>query len=236
MVYDSRDRLVFTQDANMRNKTQWLANYYDDLNRPIMTAMMLYGGTWAQLQADVSQNIVSATPSVINSVEAPAPDIYVVQRTPNQSEYVAEGSISFDNGFESEGTADFTASIGEPPVEVQSIAVPYNPAPAGSTIIPLTQIFYDDYTWTGKSYTDQYNSNLIASPGSLYPEGPLSKADQQLVCIRGLVTGTKVRVMEDAADLNKGIFLATANFFSVQPMFKVMEMRFFETSLSFRYV
>jgi len=216
MVYDSRDRLVFTQDANMRAKTQWLATYYDELNRPIMTAMMIYSGARDQLQVNTSLNIVSVTPSVINSLVAPAADMYVIQRTPGQSEYVADGSISFDDGFETEGTADFTAAIGTPPVTVQPITVPYNPAPSGSTIIPLAQTFYDDYSWTNKSYTESYNSKLAAVAqigATIYPENSLSKADQEQVPIRGLVTGTKVRVIEDPNDLNKGIFLTTASFY-----------------------
>ncbi|HWJ25821.1 MAG TPA: DUF6443 domain-containing protein, partial [Flavisolibacter sp.] len=36
MVYDKRDRLTMTQDANMR-ANQWLVTIYDDLNRPIKT-------------------------------------------------------------------------------------------------------------------------------------------------------------------------------------------------------
>ena len=45
MVYDMRDRLVFTQDANMRNPPSggqggWLATLYDINNRPVLTGMM----------------------------------------------------------------------------------------------------------------------------------------------------------------------------------------------------
>jgi RHS repeat-associated protein len=42
MVYDSRDRLVMTQDGNMRQSAQmqWLVTQYDDLNRPKATYMI----------------------------------------------------------------------------------------------------------------------------------------------------------------------------------------------------
>ncbi len=40
MVYDERDRLVMTQDANMRAQGKWLATIYDQLNRPVMTALV----------------------------------------------------------------------------------------------------------------------------------------------------------------------------------------------------
>ncbi|MGN7825093.1 hypothetical protein ACTJJB_33525, partial [Chitinophaga sp. 22536] len=39
MVYDVRDRLVFTRDANQRALNQWLVTFYDDLNRPVETAL-----------------------------------------------------------------------------------------------------------------------------------------------------------------------------------------------------
>ncbi len=40
MVYDDRDRLVMTQDANLRSKKQWLYTQYDGLNRSIATGLL----------------------------------------------------------------------------------------------------------------------------------------------------------------------------------------------------
>lgn len=39
MVYDSRDRLVMTQDQNMRNQNKWLYTKYDGLNRSVLTGL-----------------------------------------------------------------------------------------------------------------------------------------------------------------------------------------------------
>ncbi|HEX7845861.1 MAG TPA: DUF6443 domain-containing protein, partial [Chitinophagaceae bacterium] len=39
MVYDARDRLVMTQDANLRAANKWLITKYDGLNRPIETGL-----------------------------------------------------------------------------------------------------------------------------------------------------------------------------------------------------
>lgn len=39
MIYDARDRLVLTQDANQRRKFQWSATLYDALNRPVTTGL-----------------------------------------------------------------------------------------------------------------------------------------------------------------------------------------------------
>jgi RHS repeat-associated protein len=39
MIYDARDRLVMTQDANMRANGKWMVTKYDDLNRPKETGL-----------------------------------------------------------------------------------------------------------------------------------------------------------------------------------------------------
>ena len=39
MVYDTRDRLIMTQDANMRPNNNWLITKYDALNKPTETGM-----------------------------------------------------------------------------------------------------------------------------------------------------------------------------------------------------
>ncbi|HLZ88276.1 MAG TPA: DUF6443 domain-containing protein, partial [Puia sp.] len=56
MVYDARDRLVYSQDANMRGRNQWMTTLYDVLNRPTTTGMITYFGTANQLQAYVTAN------------------------------------------------------------------------------------------------------------------------------------------------------------------------------------
>ena len=48
MVYDSRDRLVLSQDGNMRAKKRWLFAKYDALNRPILTGRYFNTGYTSQ--------------------------------------------------------------------------------------------------------------------------------------------------------------------------------------------
>ncbi|SHK65275.1 RHS repeat-associated core domain-containing protein, partial [Reichenbachiella agariperforans] len=43
MVYDDRDRLVLTQDANQRANKEWLFTKYDALNRPVITGIYTHG-------------------------------------------------------------------------------------------------------------------------------------------------------------------------------------------------
>jgi RHS repeat-associated protein len=62
MVYDSRDRLVFSQDAKMRLNNEWLTTLYDKLNRPVLTGLTIWVGTLGQLQDAVNyQTTVGGT-------------------------------------------------------------------------------------------------------------------------------------------------------------------------------
>ena len=50
MVYDNRDRLVMTQDANQRPGNQWTVTKYDSLNRPVLTAIYTHSAPLTQEQ------------------------------------------------------------------------------------------------------------------------------------------------------------------------------------------
>jgi RHS repeat-associated protein len=40
MVYDQRDRLVLSQDGNLRSQNKWIMTVYDALNRPVITGLV----------------------------------------------------------------------------------------------------------------------------------------------------------------------------------------------------
>jgi RHS repeat-associated protein len=50
MVYDVRDRVVFTQDGNLRASNKWNYTEYDGLNRPIITGLYTHGSAVTQTQ------------------------------------------------------------------------------------------------------------------------------------------------------------------------------------------
>jgi RHS repeat-associated protein len=54
MVYDARDRLRLTQDANQRSNGQWLYTKYDALNRPVMTGLYSSSMNQSQMTAALS--------------------------------------------------------------------------------------------------------------------------------------------------------------------------------------
>jgi RHS repeat-associated protein len=56
MVYDARDRLVLSQDANMRSATQkqWMYITYDDLNRPLSSGLITDNTNYINLSYHVN--------------------------------------------------------------------------------------------------------------------------------------------------------------------------------------
>lgn len=210
MIYDERDRLVFTQDGNMRINNQWLTTLYDYLNRPVVTGMTVFAGSPSALQQLVTtQTTTPATPntgikeSLILDMET-------------SSTHQALSSITMVDGFLTTTGSAFTAEIvsgpgghdGETTV-VEGMLVNKNPIPAGASFIPLTLKYYDNYDWTSKTFTTAYNSEVDAG-NNLHAVSMPSQASSQ---VKGLLTGTKTRVIENPANLAAGTWLETVTFY-----------------------
>ncbi len=58
MVYDKWDRLVLTQDGNLRKENKWLFTKYDLLNRPVLTGVKVISGTLASIRSAVKASAV----------------------------------------------------------------------------------------------------------------------------------------------------------------------------------
>jgi RHS repeat-associated protein len=209
MIYDARDRLVCTQDANIRIKNWWLTTIYDALNRPVMTAMMMnYNGTRAQLEsfATDGNNLSGPITVVIQSFNLPA-NISFAIREEGRTSYQASERIELRPGFKSEDNARFTAEIITAVPSFTSFSASSNSLPSGATYKALTITNYDSYDSTGKTYSTANNSKLTTTAS--FSEVLPSSASLQ---IKGLVTSTKVWVLEDA-NLTSGKWLETANFY-----------------------
>jgi RHS repeat-associated protein len=213
LVYDKRDRLVFTQDAKLRLQNQWLYSLYDDLNRPVQTGMMVYTGTWAALIASVdgSMNTTAATGITGSNVEGTITILTLPQREPGVTSYTATTEIDFLPGFTSEDNASFIAQIidASPSTFAGSQILNTNPVPSEATLIALTYSFYDSYSWTTKTYNTTDNNKVDAGTNP-YAE-TLPSANSNLV--RGQLTGTRVRVIEDANNLSTGKWMEAVSFF-----------------------
>jgi RHS repeat-associated protein len=224
MVYDSRDRLIYTQDGNMRGKStaQWAYTFYDDLNRPIETGMMTYSGTWANLKlsAATATNPATATTTgkQINSLTA---DLLVGARDYTVTNYNATNSITLQDGFSTEDGANginFEILAAAAPSFSYPETVNMKPVPAAGTgtyaYYPLTYTYYDNYTdynfSVSKNFTTTYNGNLSTGDNTI---GIEDAATAKSGMTKGLPTGSRVRVIEDPADFTKGAWLETVTYY-----------------------
>src|SRR5664280_5929 len=84
MVYDNRDRLVATQDGNMRNDSIWLFTKYDTLNRPVITGVYNPGTNLSLSQMQTR----------VNTYYSNSTNLYCTYRT-NTSAYMGYENVSF---------------------------------------------------------------------------------------------------------------------------------------------
>lgn len=66
LVYDGRDRLVMTQDANLLNAGKWLVTLYDTLSRPFLTGLYNSAATRATHQTSADNLPKAAYPFTTN--------------------------------------------------------------------------------------------------------------------------------------------------------------------------
>ncbi|MGO4291516.1 DUF6443 domain-containing protein [Chitinophaga sp. RAB17] len=205
MVYDVRDRLAFSRDGNMKGKN-WLATFYDGLNRPVMTALYKNStATRESLQITVNGATGNSSQNIIYNFPAPA-DL-IVDNYDGRAKYEATNSIDWVEGFDTGSGAETEAIISPGATSGSStIAVTNTLANIPSdSLTPLTYTFYDNYSFTG---SQGYASGDIAKPqadGSPNAE-PLPATSSTMV--KGQVTGTKVRV------LGTNQWLTTTNYYN----------------------
>ena len=211
MVYDMRNRLVFSQDGNMRPNSQWLCYLYDALDRPVMTGTITYSGSLSQLQSQVSSQTGSNSLATPSGATAPTIQANLTLTSVSMSgTYQASQSIVMNPGFSSLANGTFTAEITaqSPTSPVNTVVINNSPIPSGSTVSPLTATFYDNYNWqatSGASLSSTLNQSNIqnstyfitgynASP--TYAQ-PIVQSSQ----IQGLPTGQMAQEMGTSTNL-----------------------------------
>lgn len=146
MVYDKWDRLVLTQDGNMRTQNQYLLTKYDALNRPVMTGIYTYTGTIAQARSLAMTN---------------AP-------------YRFEERTASNPGYTSRCWPEYNYEL-------------------------LSVTYYDDYSWLSAVGNPFSNTRYTFDDGLFLAASttayPYPEAITQTNLTRGMVTGTRVRVL-----------------------------------------
>lgn len=221
MLYDNKDRLVFMQDGNQRNKTlpgypyinapEWTVNVFDELDRIVLVTLYATNKTFQQLQYDITAGSSSAT-VLLNNAGEHVVDLVVDTRISGVTEYKAENSIEFvaaGSGFETTLGDEFTAEISVPvtkpatviPVSTNENILSSNELnnPAVCTILKYN--FYDHYGFSGLSVFDHaYNLGYNSNDEGIQPVITTSRT-------LDFLTGSKVRV------LNTNTFLSTSIYY-----------------------
>ncbi|MFN5362822.1 MAG: DUF6443 domain-containing protein, partial [Bacteroidota bacterium] len=209
MVYDKRDRLAYSQDANMRTRNQWMITLYDHLNRPIVTGMIVYAGTRNNLQILLDNQYDEAIPTTVDNAVSPQEILYVSERMSSLSEYRAQTAIVFTSDFNTADGDAFETILGTGTIATHSVQINYNPLPPNHQFIALTYQYYDNYDFTSKKYATTHLSKLDDG-GNPYPETLPNTASTRII---GMPTGQKVRILSDPNNLAKGGWLETVIFY-----------------------
>lgn len=190
MVYDVRDRLVFSRDGNLKTKDQWQVTFYDELNRPIMTALYSSNATRASLQT--SMNTAVSNTQVITHIIPQVTDLEVAFHD-GRPKYLARNSISFEGGFD-------TGVGGQTDTEINGTAnqdafsiVATNPLPGitATALTPLTYTYYDNYSFTGAQAPQTGDFGNPQAGSNLYAETNSAVSTMTT----GLPTGSKSKVL-----------------------------------------
>lgn len=204
LIYDIRDRVVFTQDGNQAVTTtpQWTATLYDELDRPTLTAQYNTSETRDQLQADVDNSVTASTITISNG-GGPITDLVINNRDPSVSAYKARNSISFvaDAGgsFTTVTGDSFTAEIdpnATTPSTTATVAVYKDPIPSAKLNDPtattiLKYQFYDNYSYTGaKAFATDFENSAAYS--STDPDVVPTESSKRTT---GFATGSMTRIL-----------------------------------------
>ncbi len=206
MVYDARDRVVFSQDFVQRSQNQWISTQYDGLSRVVLTGLMIYNSSLANLQQIVTNqtlDTVTRMPTIPGSSPTLPPSL-TLTASDETGDYQAAQMIEMDSPFSTLTNGSFTAEIIN--TTGPTIPTPNNsPVPSGLTVQLMTQTFYDDYSWMaaintglgstmdqshttdGKYFITSYNS----APYNAVPITPYPTA-------LGLMTGTMVQALDNS--------------------------------------
>ncbi|CAL1519020.1 DUF6443 domain-containing protein [Chitinophaga sp. MM2321] len=191
IVYDVRDRPVFMRDGNLALKNTWLVTFYDVQNRPTMTAYYLAQGQTRQTLQTAMDNSTTTSGSV--SYTFPGIEDLVVANNDGRPIYQARKSITLEGGFDSGTNSEITVQVDPALTEGSQVLAVNNPLPNidNNLLTPLTYTFYDDYTYSGVLGAE---SQDFSAPKAGLGAIPVTvNAFSKMT--RGLVTGTKVKVL-----------------------------------------
>jgi RHS repeat-associated protein len=189
MVYDVRDRVAFTRDGNLQSQGKWLVTLYDSQNRPTMTAF--YNSTLIRDSLQARMNAATASSQDLSFTIPEVADLTVAAHD-GRAQYLATNIVTLDDSFDSGMNATFTADVianANQGVVIVSVANPL-PGLVATDLYPLTYTFYDNYNFNGAqpALTTDFSKPQV---GTNLNALTVAKSNH----VRGLTTGTKIRVL-----------------------------------------
>lgn len=187
-VYDSRDRVIFFQNASQRanNQGEWTLNFYDSRNRKVMTALYKdAAATRESLQALVNQASLNSQTIVYKNA---APAVLYVDRYEAPGVYEAKQEIVFTGDFDTHAGGTMDAFINPAAADrVENITI-NSYVPNVTNYEPLAVYYYDTYGWPGSK---SFSNDFILSAGSNpYPESVTRSS-----YVTNKITGMKMKVL-----------------------------------------
>lgn len=189
MVYDTRDRLVFSRDGNLKASGKWLVTFYDALNRPVETALYNAATTRNVLQNSMN-NVVNTTGTTTYNFPGIADLVVGVN---DRIKYEATNSVTLTDGFDTGIGSEREVLINTALSNGSSIVNVTNPLAGipASALTPLTYTFYDRYDFNGAEASILGDSAKLNAGNNPYKE-----AFAVSTMTKGLTTGTKVRIID----------------------------------------
>lgn len=199
MVYDSRDRLVYTRGANLIGKG-WMVNFYDGANRPEKTGIYNANKSRVQLQQEIDN--IDAVLQEDNKVYSKETDLVVNSRDITIQRYQAGNSISFEPDFDS-GNNDMEAAIvpgSSDGTYTETVLV--NPRPSEADIDWISYNYYDDYAWAGAQPFENAQTGKLGNTGD--PNADIALTPQ--LAVRNRMTGSRVRILSTDQWLTRTVY------------------------------
>lgn len=189
MVYDVRNRLVFMQDGNLKLANTWLVTFYDVLNRPVETALYKKAITRSVLQQSMN-GVLNTTDSTVYTFPGESD---LVTGLYGRDKYEATNSITLTDGFDTGNGKEVEMLINTALNNGRGAVQVSNPLPniAAADLTPITFTFYDGYSFTGVQSPAKGDSSKLNAGSNPYKE--LFEINSMT---KGLVTGTKVRILD----------------------------------------
>ena len=143
IVYDKLDRVVLTQDANLKAQKKWLFTKYDAFNRPVYTGEYASGSNRETLQTQVSAGTTLSEKRHGLTTIGDSSAYYSNLAIPNTSITLYTVNYYDDYGFDLAGGVSETAGGISPITNVKGLATGSRIRTLGTTLWTTNVQYYD---------------------------------------------------------------------------------------------